>query len=149
MTLAFKHVLVPVDFGDSSQRVLDAAIELAGRFDAALTLVHVYEVPAYVYGGMTYATADMFAPVEEAARKQLELTLKEVQQRAAGAKAVLRRGTASDGILACVQELRADLIVMGTHGRRGVSHLMLGSVAEKIVRLSPVPVLTLRLPAAG
>jgi nucleotide-binding universal stress UspA family protein len=144
MTIEFNYLLVPVDFGEPSRQALDAAIELATRFKARLTLVHVYEIPAYVYGGMTYATADLFAPIEEAAREQLDKTLSEVQKRVPGAKAVLRRGPPAPEILAVIAEVHPDLVVMGTHGRMGVSHALLGSVAEKIVRLSPVAVLTMR-----
>ena len=131
MTIEYRHLLVPIDFGEPSQRALD-------------TLVHVYEIPAYVYGGMTYATADLFGPIEAAAREQLDGTLGKVQERIPDAKAVLRRGPAAQEILAVVDEVHPDLVVMGTHGRKGVSHLLLGSVAERVVRLSPAPVLTMR-----
>jgi nucleotide-binding universal stress UspA family protein len=144
MTIEFNHLLVPIDFGEPSQQALDAAIELATRFKARLTLVHVYEIPAYVYGGMTFATADLFGPIEDAAREQLDETLREVQKRVPGAKAILRRGPAALEILAVVDEVHPDLVVMGTHGRKGVSHALLGSVAEKVVRLSPAAVLTMR-----
>jgi nucleotide-binding universal stress UspA family protein len=144
MPLEFKHLLVPVDFGESSQRALEVAIELAGKFGSRLTLVHVYEIPAYVYGGMTYATADLFAPIEDAARQQLDATVKDVQRRVTATKGMLRRGAAATGLLAAIDEVHPDLVVMGTHGRQGVSHLVLGSVAEKLVRMSPVPVLTMR-----
>jgi len=144
MAIEFRHLLVPVDFGEHSRRALDAAIELARRFGAELTLVHIYEFPAYVYGGMTYATTDLFAPIEAAARDQLDQTLQEVRAMVPGAKAVLRRAPVAQGILAVIDEVHPDLVVMGTHGRTGMSHALLGSVAEKIVRLSPAPVLTMR-----
>jgi nucleotide-binding universal stress UspA family protein len=143
MTIEFKHILVPVDFGEPSDCALDAAIELARRFDAQLTLAHVYEIPAYVYAGITYATADLFGPIEDAAREYLDKTLREVQKKLPGAKAVLRRGPAAMEILATIEELHPDMVVIGTHGRKGVTHALLGSVAEKVVRLSPVPVLTM------
>jgi nucleotide-binding universal stress UspA family protein len=144
MTIEFNHLLVPVDFGEPSQQALDTAIELANRFKAQLTIVHVYEIPAYVYGGMTFATADLFGPIEDAAREQLNKTLREAQKRVPGAKAVLRRGPPAAEILAVVDEVHPDLVVMGTHGRKGVSRALLGSVAEKVVRFSPVAVLTMR-----
>jgi nucleotide-binding universal stress UspA family protein len=147
MTIEFNHLLVPVDFGEPSQQALDTAIDLASRFKAGLTLVHVYEIPAYVYGGMTFATADLFGPIEDAAREHLDKTLREAQKRVPGAKAVLRRGPPAPEILAVIDEVRPDLVVMGTHGRKGVSHALLGSVAERIVRLSPVAVLTMRAKA--
>lgn len=149
MTLEFKHLLVPVDFGEPAQRALEAAIELAGKFGSHLTLVHVYEIPAYVYGGMTYATADLFAPIEDAAREQLDKMVKDVQRRVPATTGVLRRGAAASGLMAAIDELRPDLVVMGTHGRQGMSHLVLGSVAEKLVRMSPVPVLTMRTRNVG
>jgi nucleotide-binding universal stress UspA family protein len=140
----FKHILAPTDFGESSQQALDAAIELAARLEAKLTIVHCYEIPAYAYGGMTFGAADLLGPVQDAARAQLEKTLVEVKTRFPGAAGLLRRGVPWSEILAAIDETKADLVVMGTHGRRGVAHALLGSVAEKVVRTSPVPVLTVR-----
>jgi nucleotide-binding universal stress UspA family protein len=144
MTIEFKHILVPVDFGEPSQRALREAIALAQRFGSQLTIVHVYEIPAYVYTGAPYVTTDLFGPIEDAAREQLKKTLTEVQAKVPGAKSILRRGAPSNEILAAIEEERPDIVVIGTHGRKGVSHALLGSVAEKIVRLSPAPVLTVR-----
>ncbi len=144
MAIEFKHILVPVDFGEPSQRALREAVSLAQRFASQLTLVHVYEIPVYAYTGTPYVTTDLFGPIEEAAREHLQRTLVEVQSKVPAAKSVLRRGAPSTEILAAIEELRPDLVVIGTHGRKGVSHALLGSVAEKIVRLSPAPVLTLR-----
>jgi nucleotide-binding universal stress UspA family protein len=144
MAISFRHLLVPVDFGAPGQRAVDTAVALAERFDAQITLVHVFEAPAYVYAGMVYATADLFAPIEQAAREQLDKKLAEVKTRVPNVRGDLRRGPAAQGILAAIEELHPDLVVMGTHGRKGVSHALIGSVAEKIVRMSPVPVLTIR-----
>jgi nucleotide-binding universal stress UspA family protein len=147
MTIEFKHLLVPVDFGEPSRQALDTAIDLARRFGAQLTLVHVYEVPAYVYSGIAYATTDLFGPIEDAARAQLTKLLGEVRTKVPSAKAELRKGAPAMEILAAIAEAHPDLVVMGTHGRKGMPHVLLGSVAEKVVRLSPVPVLTTRLKA--
>ena len=144
MALELRHILVPIDFGQSSRCALAMAIELAGRFDAQLTLAHVFEVPSYVYAGMTYVTADLLVPIEEGAREQLGKELSEAQVRIPRAKAVLRRGPPAQGVLGLIEELRPDLVVVGTHGRTGVSHALLGSVAERVVRMSNVPVLTVR-----
>ena len=144
MALDLKHLLVPVDFGAPSEQALEVAMDLARRFGSRITLVHVYEVPSYVYGGLTFATADLLGPIEEAAREHLDKTLREVQAQVPGASAILRHGNPALEILAVVGEQHPDLVVMGTHGRKGVSHALLGSVAEKVVRLSKAPVLTTR-----
>lgn len=140
----FKHILVAVDFGDSSEEAMEMAIELAHKFGASLTLVHTCEVPAYLYPDIAYFAADLLTPLEDAAGKQLRTTLATVQKRVPGAKAILRMGTAATEILAVIEGVHPDLVVTGTHGRRGISRTLLGSVAERLVRLSPVPVLTVR-----
>jgi nucleotide-binding universal stress UspA family protein len=142
----FKHILVPVDFGESSQEALDLGIEFARMFSAALTLVHACEIPAYAYDGASFvAAAQLLAPIEAAARRKLQSTLEAVQSRVPSAKAVLRAGIPATEILAAIDEVHPDLLVVGTHGRHGLGRVLLGSVAEKLVRLSPVPVLTVRL----
>jgi len=145
MAIEFRHILVPVDFTEASSGLLQAAGDLARKFGSELTLVHVYEVPAYVYGGVMYAPTELFAPIAQAARAHLDEVLRGVREAVPGAKGVLRQGLPSYEILAAIDELHPDLVVMGTHGRRGVRHVLLGSVAEKVVRMSAVPVLTLRV----
>ena len=140
----FKSILVPVDFAESSEQALDLAIDVARRYEASLTLLHCYEIPSYAYGGMSFVGADLLGPVEEAAREQLERELGKVRQRLPAAKAILRRGVPWTEILSGIEEQKPDLVVMGTHGRRGLSRALLGSVAERIVRMSPVPVLIVR-----
>lgn len=142
--MAFRHLLVATDFSDCSARALELAIELAQQFDAQLTLVHTWEVPNFGYGAALYFPGDLLTPIEQAAQSQLNTTTKEVQGRLPRAKSVLRAGVAWDEIIAAAASSQADLIVIGTHGRRGVSRALLGSVAERVVRLSPVPVLTVR-----
>jgi nucleotide-binding universal stress UspA family protein len=85
--------------------------------------------------------------IENAAKERLGTTLALVLKRLRKAESVLVRGPAAIEVLTVADRLKADLIVMGTHGRHGVSRLFLGSVAEKVVRGSPVPVLTMRLNA--
>ncbi len=144
---AFKHILVPTDFGESSRRALDVAVELSQKLDASLTLLHTYEIPTYDNSGMVFATVDLLTQVEESAQQQLEEALVTLRKRLPDAKGILRNGVPWQQILAAIDETHADLVVMGTHGRRGVAHALLGSVAEKTVRMSPVPVLTIRAAA--
>ena len=141
---ALRHILVAVDFGESSDEATELAIDLARKFDASLTLVHTYEIPTYAYPGAPLLAVDLLSPIAEAAGKHLDKTLVAVRARVPGAKALLRSGTAAAEILAVIDEIHPDLVVTGTHGRRGISRAIFGSVAERIVRLSPVPVLTVR-----
>ena len=140
----FRHVLVAVDFGPSSARALELAMKLVEGGDASLTLGHVVEIPSFAYVGMSFSAGDLVGPIEEAARAQLAALLASVRKRVASADAVLRRGYPSDELLELARESLADVIVIGTHGRLGVPHLFLGSVAEKVVRHSTVPVITVR-----
>ena len=142
----FRHILVPTDFGDAAERARTVALELARRFDARVTLVHVWTVPSAVYGeGLAWPTDDL----EAAAQRALDAALAASVAVYPATKAVLRVGVPFERILETAKDLGADLLVMGTHGRRGIAHLVLGSVAEKIVRLSPVPVLTVGEPPEG
>jgi nucleotide-binding universal stress UspA family protein len=140
----FRQILIPVDFEKPSQEALEVAIDFTLAFDAKLTLIHAWEVPSAAYAAMTVVPADLWTAIEQAATEQLKSTLEYVRKRLPRAEAILAKGPPAHEILAATDRTKADLIVMGTHGRRGLSHVLLGSVAEKIVRLSPVPVLTIR-----
>ena len=140
--MSFKHIVVATDFSDCSQGALDLALEIAGKFDSKLTLVHSWEAPSYSYAGGVYVTVDLVTPIEQAAAALLDRATAELKTRLPGAQSMLRAGAPWEEILAAAELVRADLIVLGTHGRRGLSHALLGSVAEKVVRLAKVPVLT-------
>jgi nucleotide-binding universal stress UspA family protein len=139
--ITLKRILVPTDFGGTSARALGLAIELAEKLDAEITLMHAYVLPIAVYGygeSLAWPTDDL----EQAAQKALDHALATAKQRYSKMKGVLASGDAWAQILEVAKQSGADLIVMGTHGRHGVARAFLGSVAEKVVRLSPVPVLT-------
>lgn len=138
---AFKRILVPTDFGPASLEAVDLAVTVARTFDAELTLLHVWEIPdAPRMDFMLHSTA--IARVEDAAVSGLDRALEAVRRALPKAHSMLRHGAPWSSIMAAIDELNPDLVVMGTHGRRGVSHAILGSVAERVVRDSPVPVLT-------
>jgi nucleotide-binding universal stress UspA family protein len=141
---AFKHILVATDFSSSSERALDLGVKLATTFHARLTLLHVWEIPVYPYMDFVLSSAELMHSVEEAAQHRLAATLSELQERIPTARSLLKMGIPWEQILATAKEEEADVIVMGTHGRRGPMHVLLGSVAEKVVRLAEVPVLTAR-----
>jgi nucleotide-binding universal stress UspA family protein len=139
----WRHVLVPTDFGEASSNAVELAILLASRFEAELTVLHVCELSVYPYAEPILTPANL-AAIQEAAATRLAVALEEVKRRVPRAKSRLQLGRPADEILAAIAALKPDLVVMGTHGRRGVSHLLFGSVADKVVRHSPVPVLTTR-----
>jgi nucleotide-binding universal stress UspA family protein len=140
----FHHLVVATDLGECSQGAVDVATQLAVESGAALTLVHVMEVPAYAYAGAPEQVVDLFTPLREAAEAGLNEALTAVKAKLPAADAVLSRGTAWSELLEIARQKGADLIVLGTHGHQGVARVVLGSVAEKVVRMSPVPVLTVR-----
>jgi nucleotide-binding universal stress UspA family protein len=139
----FKHILVPTDFEAPSSRAIDVAIGLARAFDAKLTLLHVWEIPIYPYMEFML-NSEVITSVEQRAVKRLAEALEGLRKALPRAESKLKTDMPWAGILDAIQETGADLVVMGTHGRRGVAHVVIGSVAEKVVRLSPVPVLTVR-----
>ncbi len=141
----FKHILVPTDFGQSSKKALDVAIELARTVGAEITILHTCEIPARAYA---ITPVDLLSRLTDAARKELDDLVATLRQRCPSCDSVLKVGVPWEEILGAVAETGADLVVMGTHGHRGIAHTLLGSVAEKIVRMSPVPVLTVRSPSA-
>jgi nucleotide-binding universal stress UspA family protein len=140
----FKHILVPTDFTESSEQAQRLAVDMVRSSGSDFTVMHTCEVPVYAYTDMALAPIDLLSPVIELAQKELAELMRRLRSDCPGAKSVLNVGVPWQQILAVVADTGVDLIVMGTHGRRGVSHALLGSVAEKIVRMSPVPVLTVR-----
>lgn len=142
----FKHILVPTDFDKASAAALELAVSMAKTFDAKLTLLHVWELPIYPYMDFMLNSA-VISEVEEAAVKGLDQALQTLKQQLATAESKLKTGLPWEGVLAAITELGADLVIMGTHGRHGLSRLTLGSVAERVVRLASVPVLTVHAPS--
>lgn len=140
-----KAILVATDFEAASTAAIALAEELAPALGAEIVLLHVAQLPIYTYPGFEPAVLPgAFQEVTAAARRALE----ELAGKHGGLRTVLREGDPATEILAAVAELAPRLVVLGTHGRRGIAHLFLGSVAEKVVRRSEVPVLTVRAPAA-
>ena len=142
----FTHILVPTDFNPASDAALACAKELAARFDARLTLLHAVNDPMAtgVWTPDVYvpATPEMQDKLLRAARERLEGTLSAEERTRFGVTIEARIGGAAEIIEQFAGEQKVDLIVMGTHGRRGLSHMLLGSVAERLVRHAPCPVLT-------
>jgi nucleotide-binding universal stress UspA family protein len=136
---AFKHVLVATDFGKAAERAAELGASFAERFGAKLTLLFVFSVP-----NSAFATGSYFhvAALEREARLTFEAETAKLKERFPQLMSVMRAGTPWEEIIAAAKEMGADLIVMGTHGRRGLPRALLGSVAERVVRMANVPVMT-------
>ena len=137
-----RTILVPIDFSTCSERALDYAFALAERFGATVNLVTA------IVSRQPEASALMSDHVVAAIRRESMAGLEKlVGPRAAIAKVgklIVMPGDARDAILRVADEIEADMIVIGTHGRRGLSRLVLGSVAEEVVRRAACPVVTVR-----
>jgi nucleotide-binding universal stress UspA family protein len=135
-------ILVPIDFSGCSHQALDYAVELASKLDARVHVLTVIGIPAYGVPDLGVGiTAPQIDTLIRENQTELDTTARD---RKLGTQAMVRVGDARDVILQTAEELKADLIVMGTHGRRGIARALLGSVAETIVRTSRTPVLTVR-----
>ncbi len=146
---AIRHILVAHDFSDTADHALGFASDLARALGARVTIVHVCEVVSYGYAESIVAMADVMAQVQRLAASALQKLVD--RSRAAGLEvsSELRTGAPRDEIVSFARECKADLIVAGTHGRKGVPRLLLGSVAESLVRLAPCPVLTVHGPESA
>ena len=147
MDLVMKRILVPLDFSANSTRALDYAYALAQKFDAALHLVHVCEVPSMLTGSMdAYAIA--YTDWSQKLGDEAERELLKVRSRlkAVTVSTEVLFGNPARCIVTAARTNDVDLIVMGTHGHGAVMHMVLGNVAERVVRNADCPVLTVRGP---
>jgi nucleotide-binding universal stress UspA family protein len=141
-----RHILVLHDFSDTAQHALSFALDLASKLGAHITVMHAYAIASYAYPEGSLLTAEVADNIEGAALEALEGVAARARRPAVEVQALLRQGRAWNEINSSAEETRADLIVMGTHGRHGVARALLGSVAEKIVRTAPCPVITVHGP---
>lgn len=147
----YSKILVPTDFSDCSRVALEQAREMAGRFNAELHLLHVIEPwpPATSVTAETYPLYHDYV-VRENSRATAELTA--LASEIAGStrvQHVIRAGNASIEIVKYCEEVGIDLVVIGTHGRTGLSRWFIGSVAERVARFASCPVLIARCPAVA
>jgi len=134
-----RKILVATDFGPCAARALDLAVEFARALDGDIILFHCWDFPAY-----SVDIEDYLGAIEREARRQLVIAAEELTARHPRTSSVLRTGVAWEQVLETASEFNADLIVLGTQGKRGLRRALLGSVAEKVVRLATCPVLTVR-----
>lgn len=141
-TPSIRHVMAPLDFSSPSLDAVEYAIQVANHFGAKMTLVHVLEPMYYdAEPGLQSMEANWVHW-----RTQLEQLAGLISSFGLATGTVIRGGVPTDSILDCAREQGCDLIVMGTHGRRGWARLRLGSVAEAVIRQAPCPVLTVKSP---
>jgi nucleotide-binding universal stress UspA family protein len=150
----YKHILVPIDGSETSARALDAALQIAREQGAELRPLYVVDVPPLMYAGPAFDPSivrDAFA--QEGSRVIADATDKMTREGVKGSPIVLEVDPVGDDIpnqiMRAAKEFDADLVVMGTHGRRGWRRLVLGSVAERFLRISTRPVLLVPLDAGG
>jgi universal stress protein A len=147
--IRLKEILCPFDFSENAQEALKYAIHLMSKDDdATLHLAHVVDSRVLDYGGPIYGIEPQVTKVEldQSTREQLEKRLlavipEEVQNRV---ETVILFGVPFLEIIITAKNKNIDLIVIGTHGRTGIAHMLIGSVAEKVVRKAPCPVLTVK-----
>jgi nucleotide-binding universal stress UspA family protein len=144
--LPIRTILHPTDFSAHSEYAFRLASSLARDYGARLIVLHVFERPLFIHGGVMTAPPEPPPPEEQrhAIREQLQRI--KPPDPAVSVEHVLEEGDPATGILQVAQERSCDLIVMGSHGRTGLGRLFMGSVAEKVVRKAPCPVLTVKLP---
>lgn len=145
-----KTILVPTDLSEGAEEALDYACEMARQFGATVHLLNVIGIPALGVPELGVAlTSTMIDSMVRDNEVALEKVADAKRSSATIGEVLLRTGDARDVINQTAKELGADLIVMSTHGRRGVTRALLGSVTETVVRSAPCPVLTVRPHTTG
>lgn len=142
-----KKILYATDFSKASEQALQKAVELAKQNRAELLVVHVIEPVPYV-SGEEFGGGEVYAKLEEVSKREAQSSMAKLMQRLKKARvraqSFLYRGSAHDQIVKAARSKKADMIVIGTHGRTGLSKLFMGSVAGKVVSSATCPVMTVR-----
>jgi universal stress protein A len=142
----FEKIMVPVDFAPHSVQALQRACDVAVHYSGAITLVHVHEPMDYALPeGYVLYTAEQLSRMNAELESQLHAAEREVQSMGIRVESRLLHGPAALEIVDFAERENIDLIVMGTHGRTGLRHVLMGSVAERVLRNAPCPVLTVKV----
>lgn len=144
----FGDILVPIDFSPHSKAALRAAVALAPEFGASLDLLHIVEEPLHpaFYNAGVFSIYDMQPDIEVRVEEHLRKLAQEVGTSDVEVNFHVKPGHAAREIVAFANDRRSGLIVTSTHGLTGIEHLLIGSVAEKVTRMAPCPVLTVKPP---
>ncbi len=144
---SFNRILLATDFSDTSACAVEHAILLARTFGANLHVLHVLEseIPVMM-DGVTYLPPNYFEEMEKMAAERLEEVIPRADRDKLSVTLVMRKGNPFLEVVRYARDQKMDLIVLGTHGRGAIAHVLMGSVAEKIVRKASCAVLTVRHP---
>ena len=148
--MQFHKILVPTDFSKSADHALARAIEFAKLAQGEIHLLHAYELPTTI-GALDVPLAlpqDFFDQVRDASQRYLDERAKRASAQGVKVQTHLTCDAPTRAILDAAEKIGPDLIVMGTRGRTGMKHVLLGSVAERTVRLAACPVMTVKSPEA-
>ena len=142
----FKTILFATDFSDNSEYAFEYALALAKKFEALLAIIHVINEPVDLRGFYVphISFESLEEEIEEGARKMMDRFCRSHVRDYEPVMTFIVPGVPYDEVIKKALELSADLIIMGTHGRTGIDRILFGSVAEKVVKSSPIPVLTVR-----
>ena len=149
--MGIRRIMIPIDYSENSKAALAYGAELAVTFGASLDIVHVWDRPTYVTDAvMVQRPGEAHKPIGELIRENAQKDTNEFISSVTLPSGVpsqtrLLSGEPASTLVAELKKGEHDLVVLSTHGRTGFAHLLLGSIAEKVVRLSPVPVLTVPL----
>jgi universal stress protein A len=146
----YRKFLVPIDFSDHSKKTVESATQLAVLTGGSITLLHVFQVPNYpaaFYQGLYTEHEQVKIQVDllkREANAQLALVIEQIVARGVEAHPLLRIGNPYDEIVTAAKEIRADLIVIGSHGHAGLERFLVGSTAERVAQYAPCPVLIVK-----
>ena len=150
MEIEIRTILVPIDFSDSARVVIEWAAHLAGEQQSKLVLFHAYHLPVeFQQLEGAYLPPDFWANVKTETSESLARYESELRESGCSVESVVREGYAATAIVDEATECGADLIVIGTHGLSGFKHMLLGSIAERVVQKAPCPVLTVKADHQG
>ncbi len=145
----FKKILLATDFSDCSEKASEYAVSLVKMYNSSLTVLHIINEPVDLRGFYVphISFEQLEKEIETGAGAMLEKFCKENLKEIEGYETLLVTGVPYEEIIRIASETDASLIVIGTHGRTGLDHLIFGSTAERVVRSAPCPVMTVRVPA--
>ncbi|OGW41653.1 MAG: hypothetical protein A2010_09595 [Nitrospirae bacterium GWD2_57_9] len=145
--MQIRTILFPTDFSQGARAAMDHAVSLARDYDAKLVLLYVVQDISIAewYIPSSLSATDLVEDMQKSAWKEMDKWAQEAAATVKDAEKLVVRGVPFVEIIRTAKEKNADLIVIGTHGRTGIDHMLFGSTAEKVVRKAPCPVLTVRV----